>query len=149
MGAIRRKLPISLLCSYFDPPPSLHPSILTSNSILLMHLYQYFAALLGCSQFGKTEQKYAGDPSMYNVHKYMALSNAEVGYFIQQVGLSAASFGVAEADVKAVGEALTDAFGYKCAPKAMVVGEGEELQSICTEVRRAVKDIGMYCLFAD
>ena len=100
----------------------------------MMHLYTYFAGLLGCSNFGKTEAKYEGDPSMYNVHKYMALSNAEVGYFIQQVGLAAASFGVAEADVTAVGEALTAAFGYKCAPKAAVVATTAELQSICTEV---------------
>ena len=100
-----------------------------------MHLYTYFAPLLGCSEFGNTtDTKYAGDQSMYNVHKYMALSQVEVGYFIQQVGLAAASFGVAPEDVKAVGDALTSAFGYKCAGKAKVVGEGEELQSICIAV---------------
>lgn len=62
----------------------------------------------------------------------MDLDAAEVGYFITQVGLSAASFGVATADVTAVGMALNAAFGYKCAPPVMIVpGSTAELQAIC------------------
>lgn len=63
----------------------------------------------------------------------MALSNAEFGYFVTQVGLSAASFGVAQSDVTAVGMALSTAFGYKCEPSAMIIpNTTAELQSICS-----------------
>ncbi|KAF2209774.1 hypothetical protein CERZMDRAFT_46514 [Cercospora zeae-maydis SCOH1-5] len=99
---------------------------------LLTHLYSYFAVLLGCSEFGNSTGQYAGETSQYSVHQYMALSNAEVGYFITQVGLAAASFGVTEEDVTAVGTALTDAFGYRCAPPAAIPPTASaELQAIC------------------
>lgn len=62
----------------------------------------------------------------------MALDQYQVGYFIQQVGLSAASFGVATDDVTAVGKALTMLFDYKCAANTTVVPEqGPQQQSIC------------------
>lgn len=62
----------------------------------------------------------------------MALSNAEVTYFITQVGLSAASFGVATADVTFVGTALASLFGVRCAPETTVIpAQGAHLQSIC------------------
>ncbi|KAF2725135.1 hypothetical protein K431DRAFT_204699, partial [Polychaeton citri CBS 116435] len=101
---------------------------------LLNHLYGYFAYLLGCSAYGNTTMPYAGSTNMYQVHRFMALDNAEVGYFIQQVGLSAASFGVADADVKAVGEALSKTFGYRCSPPAAVPASAQpQLQAICTK----------------
>ena len=76
---------------------------------------------------------------MYQVHKFMALDAAEVGYFIQQVGLSAASFGVSSSDVAAVGSALMGAFGYRCEPPASIPAfEPAKLQSICTEVSTAI-----------
>lgn len=63
----------------------------------------------------------------------MALDQYQVGYFIEQVGLAAASFGVAKDDVTAVGKALTQLFDYRCAPNTTVVPEqGPNLQSICT-----------------
>ncbi|CAK1356001.1 hypothetical protein CB0940_00338 [Cercospora beticola] len=99
---------------------------------LLTHLYQYFAVLLGCSQFGNSTGQYEGDVSQYSVHKYMGLNNAEVGYFITQVGLAAKSFGVTDDDVTAVGTALTNAFGYRCAPPAAIPPTASaELQAIC------------------
>jgi len=62
----------------------------------------------------------------------MDLDVNEVGYFITQVGLSAASFGVAAEDVTAVGTSLNKAFGYKCAPPAMILpNTTAELQAIC------------------
>jgi hypothetical protein len=62
----------------------------------------------------------------------MNLGPEELGYFISQVGLSAASFGVAENDVIAVGESLNKAFGYRCAPPAVIVpSQGAQLQSVC------------------
>lgn len=64
--------------------------------------------------------------------RFMALSNAEITYFITQVGMSAASFGVADSDVTAVGTALKTLFGYRCAPPTTVVpSQGAQLQSIC------------------
>lgn len=103
--------------------------------MLLTHLYSYFGVLLGCSMVGKgSYPAYTGDKSMYDVHKYMGLGAFEFGYFIEQVGLAAASFGVADADVEAVGTALNSLFGYKCAPAAAVVpSQGDALQAICIE----------------
>ena len=72
---------------------------------------------------------------MYQVHKFMALDAYEVQYFIEQVGLSALSFGVAVEDVEVVGLALQDLFGFRCAPKIDVLpGGNEDLQSICIAV---------------
>jgi hypothetical protein len=86
-------------------------------------------------QGGESYPAYAGDKSMYDVHKYMALGASEVAYFIEQVGLSAASFGVADEDVTAVGMALNSLFGYKCAPATTVIkDQGAQLQAICIEV---------------
>lgn len=63
----------------------------------------------------------------------MKLSDDEVQYFIMQVGLSAKSFGVADADVTAVGTLLSTTFGTKCSAKATVIpDQGDQLQSICT-----------------
>ncbi|MCJ1285200.1 hypothetical protein MMC26_004538 [Xylographa opegraphella] len=111
----------------------------TSNQYyLLTHLYQYFGVLLGCSMQGpsatSTFPSYQGEASQYSVHKYMDLSAAEVGYFITQVGLAAASFGVATADVTAVGMALASLFDYSCSPPTTVVpAQGPQLQAICID----------------
>ncbi|KKY22658.1 putative hydroxyindole o [Phaeomoniella chlamydospora] len=107
----------------------------TSNQYkLLTHLYSYFGVLLGCSAVGTSGYPaYSGQGSQYKVHKFMALDSAQVGYFITQVGLSAASFGVAESDITIVANSLTKVFDYKCAPPAIVVpSQGAQLQSICT-----------------
>lgn len=62
----------------------------------------------------------------------MDLSSAEVGYFIQQVAFSAASFGVAQADITIVGTALNTLFGHRCSPPTAVLPqETPELQAIC------------------
>ncbi|KAI1852571.1 hypothetical protein JX265_003053 [Neoarthrinium moseri] len=102
---------------------------------LLTHLYQFFGSLLGCSQQGMPGfDAFTGHGSMYEVHKFMALNPYELTYFIQQVGMAAASFGVAEADVTAVGAALTSLFTYRCAPPTTVIpAQGPLLQSICID----------------
>lgn len=65
----------------------------------------------------------------------MKLDAYEVQYFIQQVGLAATSFGVSIEDAGAVGNALQDLFGYKCAPKTSVdYVTKPQLQSICIAV---------------
>lgn len=75
---------------------------------------------------------YMGDPSMYRVHKYMALDPNELGYFISQVGAAAASFGVASADVSIVATALMTYFGYRCTPPETIV-DGPQLDSMCLD----------------
>ena len=71
---------------------------------------------------------------MYEVHKFMALSNAEVTYFITQVGLAAVSLGVTVADITPVGAALASLFGMRCAPEATVIpAQGPHLQAICID----------------
>ncbi|KAM3413812.1 hypothetical protein BST61_g10495 [Cercospora zeina] len=104
----------------------------SNQGILVSHLYSYFAGLLGCSQFGKTVSPYAGSTSMYETHKFMDLDSLAVGWFIQQVGLSAASFGVSADDVAAVGKSLSDTFGKRCSPPASVPASAKPmLQAIC------------------
>jgi hypothetical protein len=62
----------------------------------------------------------------------MDLSYAEVGYFITQVALSAASFGVAESDLMIVGKALGSIFNVNCGPPTTIIpSQGPQLQSIC------------------
>ena len=65
-------------------------------------------------------------------NSFMDLDQYEVTYFIQQVGLAAASFGVAKEDIQTVAEALGMLFNYKCAPQTTVIkAQGPALQSIC------------------
>ena len=67
-------------------------------------------------------------------HRFMDLSAAEVGYFITQVADSAASFGVAKADLTVVGNALNGLFGMRCsAPATAVKAQGPQLQAICID----------------
>lgn len=67
-------------------------------------------------------------------HRYMDLTAAQIGYFNEQVGLSAASFGVASDDVTTVGNALNSVFNVRCPMNATVVpAAGPQAQSICTD----------------
>lgn len=62
----------------------------------------------------------------------MDLDEHEVGYFITQVGLAAASFGVTTEDATAVGTTLNKIFGVRCAPATPVIpSQDPQLQSIC------------------
>ena len=128
---------------------------LTIPSKLLTHLYQFFGVLLECSAYGEMGfPSYMGQASMYKVHKsvppvlhsssltdfnssrlrFMDLDPYEVGYFIEQVGLAATSFGVTTEDATAVGMALTKLFDYRCSPPTTVVkAQGPQLQSICQD----------------
>ena len=64
----------------------------------------------------------------------MALDQYQVGYFIEQVALAAASFGVAESDIAIVGYALGNLFNVKCGPPTVVIpSQAAGLQSICIE----------------
>ncbi|TGO07642.1 hypothetical protein BTUL_0257g00030 [Botrytis tulipae] len=101
----------------------------------MTHLYQYFGVLLSCSKQGSGDfPRYSGSASQYNVHKFMDLSDAEVNYFIEQVALSAASFGVSDSDLMTIGYSLQQSFGYRCLPPTTIVPkQGDQLQSICTD----------------
>lgn len=69
--------------------------------------------------------------SACTVHEFMNLTFNQVSFFIQQVGLSAASFGVSDADVTTVVQTLNNTFNMQCLPAAAVVTSDAELQSIC------------------
>lgn len=101
--------------------------------MLLTHLYEYFGVLLGCSMQGtEAYPAYGGGGSQYEIHKFMDLSAAEFGYFVNQVAMSAASFGVATADLTIVGNALYSTFGMMMSAPAIVVpAQGAQLQAIC------------------
>jgi len=105
----------------------------SNQYFLLTHLYQFFGVLLGCSGYGEMGfPPYGGDPSLYDVHKFMSLDPNEVGYFISQVGLAAASFGVASSDITIVANSLVSYFDYRCTPPMTIVpGAGPQLQEIC------------------
>jgi len=102
---------------------------------LLTHLYEYFGSVLGCSMQGMPGYSaYDGDVSMYQVHKFMDLSYAEVTYFIDQVALSAQSFGVAQDDLMVAGTALNSLFNVRmAAPVTVIPAQGAQLQSICDD----------------
>ncbi|CAN8095825.1 unnamed protein product [Discula destructiva] len=106
----------------------------SNQYFLLTHLYQFFGSLLGCSDYGMPGfPAYDGFPSQYEVHRFMNLDEYEVGYFIQQVGLAAESFGVTTDDAMAVGMSLNSLFGYRCAPNATAIAaQGPQQQSICS-----------------
>lgn len=116
----------------------------TSNQyFLLVHLYQLFGSLLGCSMQNSSSvfKPYSGDISMYTVHKFMKLNAAQVGYFIHQVGLSAASFGVSKEDVTTIGTALTTLFNQKCTKAVPLTPQSQpEAQSVCTADDCTLKD---------
>lgn len=64
----------------------------------------------------------------------MYLSEAEVGYFIEQVALSAASFGVSSSDLTIIDSSLRQSFGSRCLPPMTIIpSQGSQLQSICTD----------------
>jgi hypothetical protein len=118
------------------PPPDLKTvKADTTPSFLLTHLYQFFGSLLGCSMQGMSGfDAYTAEASMYKVHKFMDLDYYQVTYFVQQVGLAAASFGVAKDDITTVATALNSIFNVRCAPATTVIkAQGSELQSVCID----------------
>lgn len=77
---------------------------------------------------------YNGQASMAEVHKFMGLGKPEMDYFVTQVGLAAASFGVAKDDISAIADSLNSVFNVACGPPTAVVkAQGPQLQSICID----------------
>jgi hypothetical protein len=86
----------------------------TNQETLLMHLYQFFGALLGCTAAGFPQ--YAGNPDMYDVHKFMGITLDQNNYFIGQVGAAASALGVTDDDVAVVAGVLDGIFNTRCPP---------------------------------
>ena len=62
------------------------------------------------------------------LYRFMDLGPCEVGYFITQVGLSAASLGFDTDEVTAVEVALIKLLDYRCAPSTTALpGQGAQL----------------------
>ncbi|KAF3916126.1 hypothetical protein AA313_de0202281 [Arthrobotrys entomopaga] len=102
---------------------------------LISHLYQYFGGLLRCSLYGQDGfPAYVGNPKMYEVHKYMGIGPTQLGYFIQEFGLAAASLGFNETEVRYLTSNLNSTFGQRCAPPTAVLPNTEpDLQAICLD----------------
>jgi hypothetical protein len=101
---------------------------------MFTNLYSYFGTLLGCSQIADDSvfPSYSGDISMYNAHKYMAINNMKMQFYISQFGLAAASFGVTPADVSSFQTIMQGKFGDRCAPPISIPNKAAPaLQSIC------------------
>jgi hypothetical protein len=115
--------------------------------MLLTHLYQFFGALLGCTKQGMPGfDTYMGQASMYSVHKFMDLNYAQVTYFVEQVGMAAASFGVATADIDAVAMSLNSVFNVQCGPPTTLIkSEGPELESICIDPKTCPMAVNATC----
>jgi hypothetical protein len=113
-----------------------NPSMSSNTYILLLHLYQFFGALLGCTAAGFPE--YSGMADMYSVHKFMGITLDMNNYFISQVGAAASALGVTDEDVTAIANALNVTFNTRCPPAltesdavpAFLVGTNP---SICTD----------------
>ncbi|KAK2608830.1 hypothetical protein QQS21_002687 [Conoideocrella luteorostrata] len=89
---------------------------------------------------------YDGQKSMYEVHKFMGLGKPEMDYFITQVGMAAASFGVAKDDITAVANALNMTFNMACSPPATVIkSQGDQLQAICIDQSSCLKAQNAKC----
>ncbi|KAI0468485.1 hypothetical protein F4859DRAFT_490521 [Xylaria cf. heliscus] len=102
--------------------------------VFFTHVYSYFGTFLGCSTLGATElPAYAGRASMYEVHKYMDLNAAELGYFIEQAVKGLISFGFSDADAQFVNATLDSKFNKRCAPAGALIppSAGPQLQAIC------------------
>lgn len=120
----------------------------TSNQYkLVTHLYQYFGAALGCSSYGMDGfPAYQGSTKMYETHKFMNSNHNEMNYFIQQVGLSAASFGVSTADITTVANYLNSTFNYRCTPAApLIPSAAPDLQAMCINSDCPVATSGAVC----
>jgi hypothetical protein len=87
----------------------------TNTSFLLDHLSQFFGALLGCSTAGGFPL-YTGLTDMYELHKFMFLTDAQVTFFIAQFDLAASLLGVSTADVNTIAGLLDSVFNRRCTP---------------------------------
>ncbi|KAI8632819.1 hypothetical protein F5Y19DRAFT_491442 [Xylariaceae sp. FL1651] len=109
-------------------------NITSSQYKFFTHVYSYFGTFLGCSHLGSPElPTYKGRSSMYEVHKYQYLNEAEMGFFVQQAVLGLKSFGFSAADAQGVNASLQSTFNLRCSQPAGAVPQTDlQLQAICT-----------------
>lgn len=84
--------------------------------------------------------------TLSQVHKFMGLGKPEMDYFITQVGLAAASFGVTKDDITTVANALNTTFNVACSPAVEIVkSAGPQLQAICIDQASCMKAKAPVC----
>ncbi|KAH7109515.1 hypothetical protein EDB81DRAFT_612145, partial [Dactylonectria macrodidyma] len=106
----------------------------SAQHIFFTHVYSYFGTFFQCSHIGSSNlPAYAGKASMYEVHKFMDLNAAEMGFFVDQAVRGLLSFGFTDADAQFVNTTLDSVFNRRCAPAAAVIppDAGPQLQAIC------------------
>ncbi|KAH7142060.1 hypothetical protein EDB81DRAFT_653776 [Dactylonectria macrodidyma] len=120
-----------------DATRNLKPSNGDTNSaqhIFFTHVYSYFGTFLGCSHIGSSKlPAYAGKASMFEVHKFMDLNAAEMGFFVDQAVRGLLSIGFTDSDAQFVNNTLETVYNRRCAPPAGVIPPtaGPQLQAIC------------------
>ena len=115
---------------------------------LLTHLYSFFGTAIGCSKIAAGSQfsPYAGQPSMLETHKFMNLNINQLGYFTQQLGLAAKSFGVADADIQIIADLMNNVFNVRCGKPSSPFQPLSGVQSFClAEGCPLAKDVDEQC----
>ena len=75
-----------------------------------------------------------GNPSMTDVHKFMGLRKADIGYFNDMVGQAAIGLGVSTDDATAIGKSLNGLFNIECAkPAQLTPKEDPKPQGFCLD----------------
>lgn len=128
-----------------NPIDYTNPANNASLTLLANHLVAFFGTALGCTAPGFPAP--SSFVTMQRVHYGMGIDAGDFAYFIQQVVLTAQSFGVAQIDIDTIAAPFLNAFGL-CGgvnqictdpgcPLATVVSDQEcEFQS---ELRRGVQ----------
>jgi hypothetical protein len=71
---------------------------------------------------------------MTDVHKFMGLRKADIGYFNDMVGQAAIGLGVSEEDATAIGKSLNGLFNIQCAkPAQLTPKEDPKPQGFCLD----------------
>jgi hypothetical protein len=68
---------------------------------------------------------------MLETHKFMNLDINQLGFFTQQLGLAAKSFGVADADIAIVANLMNAVFNVQCANPSSPFPPLQGVQSFC------------------
>ncbi|RAR13447.1 hypothetical protein DDE83_003178 [Stemphylium lycopersici] len=99
---------------------------------LFGNFFVSFSHAFGCTLPPLPPPNTSGPVSLAYAHKFMQLGYHQVGYFIDQLSLAAAHFGVSIQDVDTFRTSLNSRFNLRCAP-AVPLGNSSppELLSIC------------------
>jgi hypothetical protein len=94
-----------------------------------------FARVLQCSVIGGANfTSNLGKTNLYEVHKFMALGPNELGYMIQNVGLSALVLGMTPDESNNITTKMNTGLNFRCKPPvALTPGGTPGPNSICTD----------------